>query len=328
MNNCLCCGKPLTSESETSSVHGGWHASCIKKFFGTERLPDVGLSQNDIESLADESAAAGITATGVQKKLSLHLYSDSKKNGSARLTLVGFPAGYILKPASSEYTCLPESEHLVMSMADAAGIETVPHALIHLADNSTAYITKRIDRTAKPSADETHRIAMEDFCQLSERLTEDKYKGSYEQCAKIIKKYSSQPGLDLSSFFYLIAFCFITGNSDMHLKNFSLIRFDTWKLSAAYDLLPVNIVNPSDTEETALAINGKKSNLSADDFFAFADTVGIPQRAAQKMTAALLSLQNTFIQMVDDSLIADEQKKQFAALINERSAILGGITKS
>src|SRR5574344_3031260 len=133
MNNCLCCGKPLTSESETSSVHGSWHASCIKKIFGTERLPDVGLSQNDIESLVDESA-------------------------------------------SSEYTCLPESEHLVMSMADAAGIETVPHALIHLADNSTAYITKRIDRTAKPSADEAHRIAMEDFCQLSERLTEDKYK--------------------------------------------------------------------------------------------------------------------------------------------------------
>ena len=99
-------------------------------------------------------------------------------------------------------------------------------------------------------------------------------------------------------------------------------------MSAAYDLLPVNIVNPSDTEETALAINGKKSNLSADDFFAFADTVGIPQRAAQKMTAALVSLQNTFIQMVGDSLIADEQKKQFAALINERSAILGGIHKS
>jgi len=284
-----------------------------KIFFGTAQLPDVELSLNDIESLAEKSAAAGITATGVQKKLSLHLYSDSKKNRSSRLTLVGFPAGYILKPATSEYTCLPENEHLVMSMADAAGIETVPHALIHLADNSIAYITKR--------------IAMEDFCQLSERLTEDKYKGSYEQCAKIIKKYSSQPGLDLSSFFYLIAFCFITGNSDMHLKNFSLIHFDTWKLSAAYDLLPVNIINPSDTEETALTINVKKSNLSADDFFVFADTVGIPQRAAQKMTATLISLQNTFIQIVNDSLITDEQKRQFAALINERTAALSGINK-
>jgi len=55
-------------------------------------------------------------------------------------------------------------------------------------------------------------------------LTEDKYLGSYEQVAKAILKYSGTPGLDLVNFFELVLFSWLTGNADMHLKNFSLIE--------------------------------------------------------------------------------------------------------
>ena len=85
-----------------------------------------------------------------------------------------------------------------MRLAEKMGIQTVPHALIKMNDEY-AYITRRIDREI--TAQETLLYAMEDFCQLSKRLTQDKYKGSYENCGRIIKKYSETPGLDLSEMF-------------------------------------------------------------------------------------------------------------------------------
>ena len=135
--NCLCCGKPLKLDNEY-----GWHKSCIKHFFGTETLPEVEFDNDTLNLLASETTNQGFTVPGVQKKLLLHLMSDGKK---PRLTLVNFPTGYILKPQVEEFKALPESEQLIMSMADKVGISTVPHALIK---NKTglAYITKRIDR--------------------------------------------------------------------------------------------------------------------------------------------------------------------------------------
>ena len=106
---------------------------------------------------------------------------------------------------------------------------------------------------------------MEDFCQLSYRLTQDKYKGSYEQCGRIIKKYSATPGLDLSELFLRVVGSFVMGNSDMHLKNFSLKETEpgsrNFQLSKAYDMLPVNVIMPEDKEQLALTINGKKRNI-------------------------------------------------------------------
>ena len=311
---CLCCLKNLNDEEKKT----GYHKKCIKKFFGTTQIPQVELSNEVLELLAKKSSSQGITVAGVQKKLSLHLLSE--KSSSPRLTLLGYPQGYILKPQSADYEYLPETEGIVMQMADIAGIETVPHSLILLSDDSLAYITKRIDRD-----ENAEKIHMEDFCQISERLTEDKYKGSYEQCAKIIQKFSSAPGLDLSDFFYRLLFCFITGNSDMHLKNFSLIKnpeSKEWKLSKAYDLLPVNLLMPLDNEETALTLNGKKSKLKRADFLEFARLIKLPQNAAEKMISNLLSKKEKLLTLAKSALISDELQKKFTELIEKRCARL------
>ena len=203
----------------------------------------------------------------VRKKLSLHLSTDSD---IARLTLVDVPVGYILKPQTKEYEKLPEAEFLVMKMAEEVGIKVVPCALVRM-DGSYAYITKRIDRLGDT------KLAMEDFCQISERLTEDKYKSSYEVCGKIVKRLSKNTMLDMSELFLRLVFCFLVGNSDMHLKNFSLIedapKSRNYELAAAYDLLPVNIIMPSDIEEMALTMNGRKRKISKRDFMQLADYV-------------------------------------------------------
>lgn len=130
-------------------------------------------------------------------------------------------------------------------------------------------------------------LAMEDFCQLDLRLTQDKYKGSYERCAKVIERYSSRVGFDMTELFMRLVFSFVTGNSDMHLKNFSLIetaeKSGEYVLSPAYDLLPVNVILPADIEQTALTLNGKKRNIRRKDFYSFAYKCGIPKNSAENM---------------------------------------------
>ncbi len=312
---CLCCGKTLRTENES-----GWHKSCILKFFGTTQIPKIEMNDSTLERLANESVGKGYTVPGVQKKLSLHLLSEGD---TPRLTLVNYPTGYILKPQVDQFEALPESEHLVMCMADEVGIATVPHALIQNG-NTYAYITKRIDRVFYK--DRVDKLAMEDFCQLDFRLTRDKYHGSYEQCGKIIKRYSERSKLDLSELFIRIVFLYITGNSDMHLKNFSLIETAVgsmqYVLSAAYDLLPVKVNMPEDEEDFALAMNGKKTNIRKNDFFLFAENIGISKDTTQKLISQLVVQKDMLQTMCMESYLPDHLKKTFSELIEKRCSVL------
>lgn len=314
--NCLCCGKQLKSEEEI----GGWHKKCVKRFFGTSVLPNIEIDEQTFARLTLESTNKGYTVPGVQKKLSLQLNTEGN---NSRLTLVNYPTGYILKPQVMEFQSLPEAEHLVMRMASIYGISTVPHALIK-GNGSFAYITKRIDRIFEK--DGIKMLAMEDFCQLDMRLTQDKYKGSYERCSKIIRRYSTREMLDMTELFMRLTFSFLTGNSDMHLKNFSLIETaegnGQYVLSPAYDLLPVNIIMPEDKEQFALTINGRKTNIRKKDFMIFANECKISENSAEKMINKLTSMKPTFISMCKDSLLPEDLKERFVELLKERSKIL------
>ena len=284
---------------------------CKPGFFCTKKLPQADISKERLEELAKASIGAGLTVPGVQKKLSLHL---SDKDPS-RLTLVGYPAGYILQPQTEDFSQLPEAEDLVMDIADMMGVATVPHGLLDT-EAGYAYIAKRVDRI------NGDMYAMEDFCQLTGRLTQDKYRGSYEKCGEIIRRYSSRFGYDLTEFFLRLVVCFVTGNSDMHLKNFSLIETEpgnrTYALSPAYDLLPVNIVMPEDNEETALTLNGKKSNIRRKDFMALADNIGLDRKAADRLIDSVISQKERAQQLCRESTLNDEMKRSLAELIEVR----------
>jgi len=320
--NCLCCGRPLLDSAGKEELSSGWHASCVKKFFHTSKLPEIDISEESVLRIAAESTRKGYTVPGVQKKLSLHLESGKEP----RLTIVNYPIGFILKPQTTEFQALPEAEYHVMQMAATTGIKTVPFALLRMPTDQDrlAYITKRIDRIIPNSkTGQTQMLAMEDFCQLDGRLTQDKYRGSYERCAKIIARYSINPGLDLSELFLRVAFSYAVGNSDMHLKNFSLIETisgsRSYVMSAAYDMLPTNVVMPEDTEQLALTLNGKKTNLRRSDFLTFADTCGIPAKSAEKMIRKIASMQPTYIAMCRSSYLPESMKTSLEKLIIERA---------
>ena len=322
---CLCCGKELPDHASPDEQRTGWHMACVRKFFGTNSFPSIEVSEEGLFRIAIESTSKGVTVPGVQKKMSLHLTKDKAR---PRLTLVNYPAGFILKPQTELYAAMPEAEYLAMQMAERTGIAVVPFALLPHAGQNTgySYITKRIDRILTASDNqETGMLAMEDFCQLEQRLTENKYKGSYERCAKVIMRYSVRPGLDLSELFLRIVFSFAIGNSDMHLKNFSMIETapesGNYVLSAAYDLLPVCIMI-TDDEQTALALNGKKHHLGRKDFLVFAENAGISRNAAMKMIRKIVSIKDIYIDMCLESYLPPAMKERLCDLIEERVSIL------
>ena len=314
---CLCCGREFTPKTSIEEVENSWHKKCVKAFFGGSKLPLLDISEETLKRLAEESTNKGFTVPGVQKKLSLHL----TEGASPRLTLVNYPTGYILKPQTEEYETLPEAEYLVMQMAKQVGIKTVPFALIKMnSKGELAYITKRIDRAQVDG--KMQMLAMEDFCQLEERLTEDKYKGSYERCAKVIKKYSSMAKFDLTELYLRLVFSFIIGNSDMHLKNFSMIEkaegSGEYVLSSAYDLLPVNAIMPEDEEEFALTMCKKKRKIKRKDFLSFAEEIGIESVTAEKLLSKVIKEKDTFVTMVHESYLSEAMKERLVKLIENR----------
>jgi serine/threonine-protein kinase HipA len=303
---CLYCYQ-LLSDSEID-----YHARCSKKIFGLPSVPVLPYSENEFEALAKTSIENHTGLTGVQAKLSLHI--SSGKNVPKKFTIVGLWGGYILKPASPYYPQLPEVEDLTMHLAALAKINVVPHSLIRMQSGNLAYITKRIDRVKKG------RIHMEDMCQLSQRLTEDKYRASYEQIAKTIKLYSKNPGLDLVNFYEQVLFCFLTGNADMHLKNFSLIHQPELGpvLSPAYDMVNTAIVNPEDNEQLALTLNGKKNRIKKSDFVKAFTAAGIDIKQQENIFNKMINSKSAWLKMIEHSFLNDEFKEKYAEILIDR----------
>ena len=305
MCKCLYCYKELGEGMKD------FHPGCARKFFGTKDVPLLEYKHEDLDTLAEQVIRAQTSLTGVQPKLSLNL---SKHDGYNRLTIVGLWGDYIFKPQTESYEQLPENEDLTMHLAEAAKISVVPHSLIRLADGKLGYITKRIDRSKNGE-----KIDMEDMCQLTLHPTEYKYKGSYEQIAKTIMQYSSTPKLDLTNYMPVLLFCFVTGNNDMHLKNFSLYRpAESYQLTPAYDLLNVAMANPKDKEELALTLSGKKSNLRIDNFMNAAKTMGLEENVMQRLITSLHKALPKWQQLIQKSFLSDEKKQAYEELIVSR----------
>jgi serine/threonine-protein kinase HipA len=308
MSNCLYCYASLAANEHD------FHDSCSKKIFGTKIPPQLPYSEDDLEPLAKEVIQRQTAVTGVQAKLSLHITGTNKEGTDRRFTVVGLWGGYILKPPTALYPELPEVEDVTMHLAEAVKIRTAPHSLVRMKSGNLAYLTKRMDRTQKG------KLAMEDFCQLTERQTADKYHGSYEQIGKTILIHSATPGLDVVNFFELVLFSFLTGNADMHLKNFSLLEQpgQGMTLSPAYDLLNTALVNPTDTEEVALTLNGRKKKLKKSDFQAAMNTLKVDEKQQENIFNKMSNAFPRWLEIIDRSFLSDDFKVQYTSILTER----------
>jgi serine/threonine-protein kinase HipA len=303
---CLYCYQYLSEHEQD------FHAKCCKKFFETTTPPQLALGKEELQEMARRLVIRSVAVTGVQPKLSLDLEKVDAR--TSRLTVVGLWGGFIMKPPTDSFEALPENEDLTMKLADLLGIKTASHTLIRLQSGELAYLTKRFDRQGN------RKIHTEDLCQLTETLTEHKYRGSIEKVGKTIRHYTTNKGLDALALFELVVFCFITGNADMHLKNFSLIRFDNGEvaLSPAYDLLSTKLAMPEDVEESALTINGKKNRLKREDFDELATKLGIPVKSSERVYTKFVKKRAALLELIGQSFLPDIMKEEYAKLLMER----------
>ncbi|TDQ07489.1 HipA domain-containing protein [Pedobacter metabolipauper] len=281
----------------------GYHKKCCKKFFGTDKLPEFKLDQQMLQNLAEETVNKRIAVTGVQPKLSLDLENIP---AGKRLTIVGLQGKYILKPQNAEIAFMPEVEDLTMHLAEIFKIKTCDHCLIPISDGGPAYVAKRFDRKGKA------KIHMEDFCQLGGFQTEQKYDSSYERCGKLINLYCTNKGLDVLNYFELLVFSFLSGNSDMHMKNFSILYSgDQIILSPAYDLINSSLIFPDDKDDVALFLSGRKRNIKRKDFENLAVSIGLSDKVCQRVISKFVNTPHSFFDTIHRSFLHEEHKEEY-----------------
>jgi len=290
---------------------GTYHTKCCKKMFGITDLPTLTLNKNLLNDLAKTTVNNRIAVTGVQPKLSVEL--EDVKGSEKRLTIVGLWGNYILKPQNTNYAQMPEVEDLTMHLAEIFKLNTCKHCLLKASDGQMVYIAKRFDR------EKGQKIHIEDFCQIGEFQTEQKYNSSYERCGKLITKYCTNSGLDLVNFFELLIFSFLSGNNDMHMKNFSVIhKQDEILLSPAYDLINSNLINPKDKEDVALNLNGKKKKLSRKDFEMLASVLKISDIILERIFDKYHKNTDKVFKLIDQSFMSDEYKINYKNIWTEK----------
>ena len=311
MNNrrCLYCYQILKNEDTD------FHPKCSQEFFGTTTPPVLDYGNEQMQELAKEIVIRRVTVTGVQPKLSLTIERIPGDPKYSRFTIVGLWGNYILKPPTEVFPFLPENEDLSMHLSQLFGVSTAMHSLIRLRSGELAYLTKRFDRTKEG------KLAVEDMCQLTETLTADKYRSSLEKVGKHIAKFSTRPGLDVITFFENALFCFLTGNADMHLKNFSLLTTQEGDivLSPSYDLVCTKIAIPEDEDETALTINARRRKLSKRDFDILAGNLKIPVKSMVNIYEKFVKKIPEAIEFINISFLPDQLKEAYEIVLTENA---------
>lgn len=287
------------------------HPDCARWLFGTPKPPAIDIDLARMTTFA--LAMTGRTSlSGVQQKLSLGFTPDR-----LRLTVASDRGLFVLKPQQGTFAALPENEHVTMRIADEVGIETARCGLVRLRDGTLAYLAKRFDRV-----DAGGKRRQEDFCQLAGYMPGAKYDGSAELCAKLVRTFATEPLIELRKLFFRLVFAWWTGNGDMHLKNFSLLspHKSLHQLSPAYDLLSTALVIKGDAQ--ALPVGGKRDRLRRKHWHAYANHIGLPEKAATSVLEALTSKRKAACDLVDASLLPEEMKATYKALLTHRAAQL------
>lgn len=258
--------------------------------------------------------ATKLSIQGVQPKLSVIL---DLTNEQFEVTEKG--GKFILKSPQLIYEEVPQNEDLTMKLAKLVKIEVPFHGMIYNSDGSLSYIIKRFDRSGN------RKFATEDFSQLLHYSRDTKYESSMEKIVLGIDKYCTFPILEKVKLFRLIIFNFLTGNEDMHLKNFTIIRRkEKVELSPAYDLLNTTIIINS-KDEIALPIRGKKSNLKKADLITYFGVERL-ELSNQMIENELLNFTQAFSDWqvwINKSFLSEKMKHSYTELIQERRLRLG-----
>ena len=254
---------------------------------------------------------------GVQPKLSAVL-----KPKEGRFEIVDRGGQFILKPNPPPFEEVPANEALTMTLAEAAGLEVPPHGLVPASDGSWVYFVRRFDRAGR-----SQRLHQEDFAQLTGAVRDTKYNSSLEQIAKVVETHCTFPAIEKAKLARLLLFCFLTGNEDMHLKNFSLVvRNGVVRLSPAYDLLNTTLVLGNASEESALPLRGKKRKLTRSDWVDYLcrERLGLPTAILDPILHTLDASRDAWVRKIGNSYLSAPAKAGYLEILKDRRSRLFG----
>ena len=255
--------------------------------------------------------AKKLSIQGVQPKLSATISVVEQE-----FKIVDQFGTYIIKPQNDLFPELPQNEDVTMRMAKVFGLDVPFHGMLYAKDGSLSYFIKRFDRYGKGK-----KFATEDFAQLTGNTRDTKYRFTMEKLVPVIDEFCSFPAIEKADFFKRILFCFVTGNEDMHLKNFSLItKNGKTTLTPIYDFLNSSIAIKNPEEEIALTLNGKKSKLKATDFVDYYAKEKL-QLKEKTIATILEQIHNTipkWKELLDISFLSDEMKDKYLGLLELR----------
>jgi serine/threonine-protein kinase HipA len=300
------------------------YSPCGRKRYSEQglKLLAPGLSKlNVFEYTSEEqrieayNRASKMSIQGVQPKLSVILNQKDEK-----FEIVDKGGKYILKPQHHLYSQVPENEDLTMRLAKLIDLEIPTHGLIWSKDNSLTYFIKRFDRKGQ-----NDKIPVEDFAQLAGLTRDTKYDYSMEKVVELVHKYCTFPAIENAKLFKMVLFNFLTGNEDMHVKNYSIINRDNKiELSPCYDLLNTTIELKNPEEEIALPIKGKKKNLTCNnliDYFG-KERCELTNKFIDKVLDTIINAIPYWMDLINISFLSAEMKRKYIELLNIRLDIL------
>lgn len=225
-------------------------------------------SEDPNDGLPEGEAEEGLlrfSLAGVQLK-----FSVLREAEKLTLPLHNQRGEWIVKLDSARFPRLVENEFAVLEWARGAGFEVpelyvqpstalAPPLQSYIIPETNVLVIRRYDRKG------TRRIHQEDFAQVTSLPPRLKYdKISYEQCAVLVRQIIGDE--DYFEFVRRLTFMIASGNTDAHLKNWSLIYPDgiNARLAPLYD--QVCTIAWSDVPRAlALKFNGKKHLLQLDE---------------------------------------------------------------
>ena len=276
-------------------------------------LKDLPYTASELRREA-ANRARKLSIQGVQPKLSAKVSVIDQE-----LKIVDQFGTYILKPQNDMFPQLPENEDLTMRMAKSFGINVPLHGMVYAKDGSLSYFIKRFDRYGKGK-----KYALEDFAQLTGNTRDTKYRCSMEKLVPVLEEFCTFPIVEKADFFKRILFCFVTGNEDMHLKNFSLItKNGKTTLAPAYDLLNSSIAIKNPDEEIALTLKGKKSNLKASDFVDYyaKERLQLNEKTIAVILGEMHKALPKWKELIAISFLSDDMKEKYLNMLESRTGM-------
>lgn len=256
--------------------------------------------------------AKKLSIQGVQPKLSATISVVEQE-----FKIVDQFGTYIIKPQNDLFPELPQNEDVTMRMAKVFGLDVPFHGMLYAKDGSLSYFIKRFDRYGKGK-----KLATEDFAQLTGNTRDTKYRFTMEKLVPVIDEFCSFPAIEKADFFKRILFCYVTGNEDMHLKNFSLItKNEKTTLTPVYDFLNSSIAIKNPEEEIALTIKGKKSNLKASDFIDYyaKDRLQLNEKTIATILEQMHNAIPKWEELLQISFLSDEMKEKYLGLLGAKT---------